>query len=83
MMISWWFLWMAFMFVFFVSPISYGWGYRRWGPPYPRYVQRRRAQRLAGLDSAFNHHSWGLGGDFVWMALLVGVFWVVIAVWGR
>jgi hypothetical protein len=25
---SWWFLWMAFMFIFLLTPIGYGWGYR-------------------------------------------------------
>jgi len=26
-----WLLWMAFMFLFLVPSISYGWGYRKWG----------------------------------------------------
>jgi hypothetical protein len=40
----WWWIWIGFMFLFFVSPVSYGWGYRGWGPPYPSYVQERRRQ---------------------------------------
>ncbi len=40
-----WFLWMAFMFLFLVSPVGYGWSYRGWGPPLPSYIQRRRAAR--------------------------------------
>lgn len=42
MMSSWWLMWLVFMFFLFASPVTYGWGYRGWGPPYPSYVQRRR-----------------------------------------
>ena len=38
---SWWILWMAFMFLFLVSPTIYGLGHREWGPPYPRCFHRR------------------------------------------
>ena len=40
-MSTWWLLWMGVMFFFLLSD-GYGWGYRGWGPPYPRYIQRRR-----------------------------------------
>lgn len=72
---------MAFMFVFLVSPIGYGWGYRGWGPPYPSYIQRRRGLRApaTGGPRSFDHHAWGWGGDFIWTALLVGMVWVVVA----
>ena len=73
MMTSWWFLWIAFMFIFLLPPMGYGWGYRGWGPPYPRYIQRRR--HAAAGASTFDHQSWGRGGDFVWMVLLLGCFW--------
>jgi hypothetical protein len=80
---SWWLLWIMFM-LFFV-PTGYGWGYRGWGPPYPSYVQRRRGARAAaaGGDSTFNHRAWGLGGDFVWLMLLVVLFWSLSAFWRR
>ncbi len=82
MMGSWWFLWAVLMFLFIVPSVSYGWGYRGWGPPYPRYVQRRRGQAAAvGGSAAFNHHAWGWGGDFVWMVLLIGVFWACFWIW--
>lgn len=82
---TWWLLWMFFLVFFLVTPVGYGWGYRRWGPPYPRYIQRRRGQRAASLgDSrASYHHSWGLAGDFVWMMFIVGLFWFAIAFWWR
>ena len=85
MMNSWWWLWMIFLLVFFASPIGYGWGYRGWGPPYPRYVQRRRRARAAdtGGSPPFNHHAWGWGGDFVWLVIVIGVFWVFAAPWWR
>jgi hypothetical protein len=78
---SWWFLWMGVMFLFLLPPVGYGWGYRRWGVPYPSYVQRRRAERAstAARDGAFNHYAWGWGGDFVWMVILIGLFWAVWA----
>jgi hypothetical protein len=80
MMSSWWFLWMIFMLMFLVPPVGYGWGYRGWGPPYPRYVQRRRgAQAAASSASTFNHQSWG--GDFVWFVLFLGALWAVAGVW--
>ena len=77
MMSSWWILWMVFMFLFLVSPVSYGWGYRGWGPPYPRYIQRRRGLRASATGQAADprHQSWGWGGDFVWVVLLVAGGW--------
>lgn len=85
MISSWWWFWLVFMFVFLVFPIGYGSGYRRWGPPYPRYIQRRRSQRApaAGDYAPWDHQSWGWGGDFVWMALLIGMFWVAAALLWR
>jgi hypothetical protein len=44
---SWWFIWLVVMFLFLAPPIGYGWGYRGWGAPYPRYIQRRRGQQAA------------------------------------
>ena len=35
MMNASWLLWMIFIFLFLVSPIGYGWGYRQGGPAYP------------------------------------------------
>jgi len=81
-MSSWWLLWMLFMFVFLITPASYGWGYRKWGPPYPRYVQRRREHAAAaGGAATFGHQSWGWGGDFVWLVLLVGLLWAAAGLW--
>ena len=85
MMNSGWWVWMIVLLVLFASPIGYGWGYRGWGPPYPRYVQRRRSQRAAdsGGSPPFNHHAWGWGGDFVWLVIVIGVIWVFAAPWWR
>jgi hypothetical protein len=80
----WWFLWMLFMVVFLVTPVGYGWGYRGWGPPYPRYIQGRRARRAeAGGSVPYDHHAWGAGGDFLWMVFVVGLCWVFVATWWR
>lgn len=83
MMISWWLLWIVFMFVFIVPPVGYGWGYRRWGPPYLRHIQRRRGLRASarGELAASDHHAWGWGGDLVWMLVFVWVFWACMALW--
>lgn len=71
------------MLVLLVPPLGYGWGYRGWGPPYPRYIQRRRSQRpvAAGSDVPFNHQAWGWGGDILWSVILLGFFWAAVAIW--
>ncbi len=83
MMSSWWLIWMVFMFVLLLPPLGYGWGYRGWGPPYPRYVQRRRAQQAAasGGSAPLDHQSWGWGGDVVWWGLLLGLLWACTLWW--
>ncbi len=73
---------MLFMFMFLLTPIGYGWGYRGWGPPYPRYVQRRRAaEALTRGESETPHHRWGWGGNFVWAAFFIVLLWVLTALW--
>jgi hypothetical protein len=84
MVYSWWWFWLVFMFLFLLPPVGYGWGYRGWGPPYPRYLQRRRAERAAaaaGELPPYNHLAWGLGGDLLWIILMVWMFWAIVAVW--
>lgn len=73
------------MFFIIVAPVGYGWGYRGWGPPYPRYIQRRRHEHATALGGSveFNHQSWGWGGDFLWMAMLVGILWAATVYWWR
>ena len=82
-MSSWWLMWMVFMLVFLVPPIGYGWGYRKWGPPYPRYIQRRRGREgAAAQDPApFDHQAWGWGGDLLWAGLLIWLLWAGWALW--
>ena len=77
---SWWFVWMLFMFLLLVPPMGYGWGYRGWGPPYPRYIQRRRGQQAAatGASASFDHHAWGWGGDFIWGVFIIGMLWAIL-----
>jgi hypothetical protein len=85
MMTSWWFLWMAFMFLCLAPPIGYGWGYRGWGPPYPSYVQRLRSERATAMGGmvTYDHRAWGWGGDVMWIVLLVGIFWAFSGIWWR
>jgi hypothetical protein len=81
-MIAFWYLWLLFMIFVVLPPIGYGWGYRGWGPPFPRVVQRRRGPRgpsMAQTAAAADHLSWGWFGDVVWLLLSIGVVW---ALWG-
>ena len=83
MMNSWLFWWMIFMLLFFVTPIGYGSGYRRWGAPYPRYIQRRRGLKATanGGSSISDYQAWRWGGDLVWMVFIIGTFWVAFVLW--
>lgn len=86
MMSSSWLFWMAFMFLFLAIPVGYGSGFRRWGPPYPRYIQRRRGVRAAtasGTPPLVSAEAWGWGGDFVWLVLLIGASWAFASLWWR
>jgi hypothetical protein len=76
---TFWLAWMAFMFLFVVTPVGYGWSYRGWGPPLPRYVQRRRAAHanLTKVAVPTLHEAWGRGGDFVWLVFFVGGGWAL------
>lgn len=74
---------MIVMFLVLVPPIGYG-GYRGWGLPYPRYLQRRRSRAAAAAGlSTVDHHAWGWGGDFIWVALFIGACWALAALWWR
>lgn len=82
MLSSSWLFWMGFMFLFFLVPVSYGVGVRRWGVPYPRYYQRRRSVRAAaasGTPPVVSHEAWGWGGDYVWLVLLIGGSWAAMS----
>ena len=85
MVISWWWLWIVFIVLFALMPIGYGWGYRGWGAPYPRFYQRRRHARYANDTSraGFNHHAWGWGGDFIWLMVMVAIIWFFAGFWWR
>ncbi|MEO8902917.1 MAG: hypothetical protein ABI627_15450 [Polyangiaceae bacterium] len=78
---SLWILWIVCLFMFLLAPLGYGWGYRSWGPPYPRYIQRRRHAAAMSGNSTFDHQAWGIGGDIIWIVAMIvvfssfGVFW--------
>ncbi len=83
MMSMWWILWMGFIFMFLLAPLGYGWGYRSWGPPYPRYIQRRRHAAALSRGTPFNHLAWGTGGDLMWVVMLVAFFALLSLFWGH
>lgn len=83
MMSLWWLCWIAFIFMFLVAPLGYGWGYRSWGPPYPSYIQRRRHAAAMTGGSTFNHRSWGVGGDVIWFLMMLAAFSLLWGFWWR
>lgn len=66
-------------------PIGYGWGYRSWGPPYPRYLQNRRHRKMlaANTEISERHLSWGWGGDFIWVISTIWLFGAILYFLGR
>jgi hypothetical protein len=84
MFFTWWWIWIAMMFLFCVAPMGYGWGYRGWGPPYPSYIQRcRHQQAAAGGPTSYDHYAWGWVGDLIWLFLIAGIIWFAAAFWWR
>ena len=51
-------------------------------PEVPSATPRLQAS-AAGRPASFDHHSWGWGGDFVWLAVLIGLVWACSALWWR
>ena len=87
MISSWWLMWWVFMLFVLIPPVGYGWGYRRWGPPYPSYFQRRRAERIgastAPASLPFDHYSWSWGGDLLWIGFMIAMVWAMSVFWWR
>jgi len=79
MMTPFWLIWLVFLCMFLVMPVGYGWGYRGWGAPYPRYIQQRRALRAGAGPSSFNHQAWGRSGDFIWIGIMIAGLWAFSA----
>lgn len=46
-----WWAWFAIVVFLVLLPLSYGWGYRGWGPPYPRSYTSRWGARPVGRAS--------------------------------
>lgn len=79
----WWFWWwLVFLVLLFALPVTYGWGYRRWGPPYPSWWAARRARRrpVGAAAPAPEPVGWGALADLMWLVLLVALVWFVVAV---
>jgi hypothetical protein len=70
----WWFWWWPVSVILLPAfPVGSGWGYRRWGPPYPSWTaaaRERRAQPAA---------TWGLIADLVWVMFVVAAIWFIAA----
>jgi hypothetical protein len=93
----WWWAWFAILILLVIVPLTYGWGYRGWGPPYPRYYQRRRRLRKSELDAtgeplepvpvdespATSHGGWGIFADLMWLVALGLIAWAIYWAWTR
>lgn len=71
----WWWLWLAVVIFLLLIPLSYGWGYRRWGAPYPRAYRGRRRVDAEAVEAA----GWGILADFLWVVLVVALVWLILA----
>jgi hypothetical protein len=81
---GWYWWWLAFLVLFFVVPVAYGWGYRGWGPWYRRSVP----QTGSSLDGApgLEEPGWGWVAVLMWIVLGIGFVWAVLAMaawWAR
>ncbi len=72
---GWWW-WIAFVVIFLFLPLTYGWGYRGWGPPY-----RRRRPVADGVPDEDLSAGWGGLALLFWIALFVAIVWA-FAGWG-
>lgn len=84
----WWFWWwLLFVFLFLLIPLSYGWGYRGWGPPSYRRGPRRQPLdpaeeaelREIEREEVVAAEGWGVLGLLMWIVMSMAVLWLVIA----
>lgn len=89
----WWAGWVAVVVFLLLLPLSYGWGRRGWGPPYPSYYRRRRAVAVRpesgdvdpanpGVPPVRDRSPAGAPGvqwlaDLFWLAVLATAAWAV------
>ena len=70
----WWFWWwMIFVLFLLFLPLGYGWGYRRWGYPYPSWTGRAREARVREVVT------WGYLADFLWFVTLIALVLLIVA----
>jgi hypothetical protein len=83
---GWWMWWLAFVILFFLLPLGYGWGYRGWGPWYRRRNLVGEGRPVASTERPVSEYStgdWGAFGIVLWIVLLVALVWLFAAlVWG-
>ncbi len=87
---GWW--WLAFIAIFFLLPLSYGWGYRGWGPWYrTRRLDRRNPanaavayspERRVATGADYRDEGWGWAAALLWLVLVIALVWLIFAwVW--
>jgi uncharacterized membrane protein YphA (DoxX/SURF4 family) len=74
----WWYgsrcRWLAFLIIFFLLPLGYGWGYRGWGP------WHRQRPTLATIASGEADLGWGPVGLLLWVVVIIAITWPIAAV---
>lgn len=76
---GWWWWWIAFVLIFFLLPLGYGWGYRGWGPWYRRGPPRSRGTSLPDRREPFEpiDTGWGWLGIALWIILIIAIVWAI------
>ncbi|MCC7418523.1 MAG: hypothetical protein IT176_15415 [Acidobacteria bacterium] len=78
---SWWvWWWLAFVIIFFLLPLGYGWGYRGWGPPYRRKGRPPAGRPPGSVGNEIDHSSdWGATAILLWVVLFIAIVWLLAA----
>lgn len=85
----WWWAWIVLIVIFALLPLLFVWASRRSGPPYPRYVRRRRARTMAPVREdpyrqerrdeeareQAKEDAWTWLADLFWLGVLVALAW--------
>jgi len=69
---GWFWWWLAFIAIFFLLPLGYGWGYRGWGPWYRLKAPERRS---AARDD-YAPQGWGALAVFLWLVVIIAAVWL-------
>lgn len=79
---GWWWWWIAFVILFFLLPLAYGWAYRGWGPWFRRRSGRPGRPPAEGPEEPGEGiDGWGWIAVALWIVVLLAIIWFFWA-WG-